>query len=215
MSTSPPTARRGQPFIVEVLRTRPWARKAVSIASLVLLVVGVAMLSYPLATNYYQHRRQGELSKQLASPELRQAYLDGKVGIGDSLTRIKIPAIDLDVVVVQGTSAAALRAGAGHYVQTPLPCQDSNVAIAGHRTTYGKPFANVDRLHAGDTIQLDTPIGGCVYQVQKVFVVDKADLSVIQPTPDKSLTLTSCHPKGSAAQRIVVRAKWQKDLQAT
>ncbi|MFN2608242.1 MAG: class E sortase, partial [Acidimicrobiales bacterium] len=134
---------------------------------------------------------------------------------GDSLTRIKIPSIGVDVVVVEGVSPSALRAGAGHYPTTSLPCDVGNVAIAGHRTTFGKPFANLDRLKAGDTIELDTPIGGCTYQVAKdPFAVSPNDMSVLDPTADRALTLTTCHPKGSAAQRLIVRATWSKDLKA-
>ena len=95
-----------------------------------------------------------------------------------------------------------------------MPCEKGNVAIAGHRTTYGKPFADIDQLRVGDQIELDTPVGGCVYELKRApFVVDKADLSVLNPTSDKTLTLTSCHPKGSAAKRIIVKAVWVKDLQ--
>jgi sortase A len=179
-----------------------------------LLIAGVAMLAYPFATNLYQNRLQDKLSKQLASPSLKQKYRNRAIGVGDSLTRIKMPAIHVDVVVVEGITPTALRAGAGHYPQSPLPCEKGNVAIAGHRTTYGKPFADIDQLRVGDQIELDTPVGGCVYQLQRPpFVVDKSDLSVLNPTNDKTLTLTSCHPKGSAAKRIIVKAVWVKDLQ--
>ena len=199
--------------LVAGIRERPWLRKVLSVFSLLLLVGGVAMLGFPLFTNVYQDRVQGRLNKQFASPEIQHAFRANKVQVGDSLTRLKMPAIGVDVVVVEGTTASALRAGAGHYRQTPLPCADGNVAIAGHRTTYGKPFADVDRLKVGDTIELDTPIGGCVYEVARdPFVVDKSELSVLTPTSDRTLTLTSCHPKGSAAKRIIIKAKWKKDL---
>ena len=85
---------------------------------------------------------------------------------------------------MEGTSASALRAGAGHYPQTPLPCEGGNVAIAGHRTTYGKPFANVDRLAKGDVIVLETPVGSCTYEVDKAaFAVEPNDFSVIANDP--------------------------------
>jgi sortase A len=210
-------AKRGDAlsFLVDALRTRRWARRGLSALSLALLVVGVALLGYPFATNLYQDRVQSRLDRQLASPALQQAYRERRVQTGDSLTRIKIPKIDVDVVVVEGTSASALRAGAGHYPQTPLPCEAGNVAIAGHRTTYGKPFANIDRLAPGDIIILQTPIGACTYQVsQAPFVVDKSDFSPVKPPTnpnDRWLTLTSCHPKGSAAKRIVIRATFVRD----
>ena len=204
----------GAQFLLDFFRTRPWAKRAVSVLSALLLVGGVAMLAYPFATNLYQNRLQDKLSKQLASPLLKQKYRSRTLAEGDSLTRIKIAPIHVDVVVVEGTTPTALRAGAGHYAQTPLPCEKGNVAIAGHRTTYGKPFADIDQLRVGDQIELDTPVGGCVYELKRPpFVVDKADLSVLNQTPNQTLTLTSCHPKGSAAKRIIVQAVWVKALQ--
>jgi sortase A len=148
---------------------------------------------------------------------------------GDSLTRIKMPAIDVDVVVVEGTGADALRAGAGHYRDTALPCEDGNVAIAGHRTTYGRPFANIDLLKPGDTITLQTPVGQCNYKVLAppplrkaadengaAFIINPNEVAVIHPpeqarsgenpAPPAMLTLTTCHPKGSAAKRLIIQA---------
>jgi sortase A len=216
MDSSDTASRSSVDRLAHFLRTRKGARRAISVLSVFLLIGGVAMLGYPLFTNLYQDRLQGRLNKQFASPDLQQAYRDGKVAEGDSLTRIRINSIGVDAIVVQGTSAAALRAGAGHYTKTPLPCETGNVAIAGHRTTYGKPFANLDRLHIGDTIELATPVGGCIYEVSRdPFVVSKNDLTPIGPSSDRILTLTTCHPKGSAAQRLVIRAKYQKDLRAT
>jgi sortase A len=201
--------------LLELLRTRRWLRRALSGLSVVLVLGGVALVGYPFATNMWQGHIQKQLDQQIASPELQQAYKDHKVSTGDSLTRIKIPAIGLDTVVVEGTTPSALRAGAGHYPQTPLPCDLGNVGIAGHRTTYGRPFGNLDQLKPGDTIELTTPIGGCVYQVSKApFVVSPSDLSVIDPTGERSLTLTTCNPKGSAAQRLIIRATWVKDLKS-
>jgi len=202
-------------MLVELLRNKPWLRRALSGLSVLLVLGGLALVGYPFATNMWTDRIQERLENQIASPELQQAYKERKIETGDSLTRIKIPAIGLDTVVVEGTTPSALRAGAGHYPQTPLPCEGGNVSIAGHRTTYGRPFGNVDQLKPGDTIELTTPIGGCVYQVAKdPFVVAPTDMSVIDPTAERSLTLTTCHPKGSAAQRLIIRATWVKDLKA-
>jgi sortase A len=202
-------------MLIDLLRTHRWLRWALSGLSVLLLLGGVGLVAYPVATNQWQKRIQTRLDHQIASPELQQAYKDRKVETGDSLTRIKIPALGLDTVVVEGITPSALRAGAGHYPQTPLPCETGNVSIAGHRTTYGRPFGNIDQLKPGDTIELTTPIGGCVYQVAKdPYVVAPTDLSVIDPTGERSLTLTTCHPKGSAAQRLIVRATWVKDLKS-
>jgi sortase A len=200
--------------LVELLRAKPWLRRTLSGVSILLLLGGVALVGYPFATNVWQDRIQGRLKKQIASPELEQAYRERRVGTGDSLTRLKIPSLGVDVVVVEGTTPSALRAGAGHYANTSMPCDVGNVAIAGHRTTFGKPFVDIDRLKTGDTIELNTPIGGCVYEVSKPpYTVGPRDLSPLDPTTDRVLTLTTCHPKGSAAQRLIVQAKMTKELQ--
>jgi sortase A len=195
--------------LVAALRTRPWARMLLTTVSIGLLVGAVGTVGFPFYTNLLQDRIQSRLDRQIASPELKQAYLDRKVGIGDSLTRIVIPDIDVDVVVVEGTTASALRAGAGHYPSTPLPCEIGNVGIAGHRTTYGRPFHNVDLLEPGSRITLETPIGSCTYEVTaEPFAVSPNQVDVVANTPDEAtLTLTTCHPKGSARQRLIVKAK--------
>jgi sortase A len=194
--------------LVGALRPRPWARMLLTTVSIGLAVSAVATIGYPFYTNLLQSRIQARLDRQLQSEELKQDYLDRNVSVGDSLTRLKIPELDVDVVVVEGTTASALRAGAGHYPDTPLPCEIGNVAIAGHRTTYGRPFHNVDKLLIGQQITLETPIGSCTYEVtQEPFAVTPKSLEVVANTPDEAtLTLTTCHPKGSARERLIIKA---------
>ncbi len=195
-------------FLLDAVRSRPVARLTLTGLSVLLAVIGVGMLAYPFATNLYQGRLQTKLAIEFERPAIKQAYSEGELAIGDPMTRLKIPAIDVSTVVVEGTTASALRAGAGHYVNTPLPGETGNVGIAGHRTTYGKPFANLDRLKPGDEVILETPIGTHAYRVSRdPFVVEATDWSVVSQTPTPSLTLTACHPKGSARQRIIVRAE--------
>ncbi len=204
--------------LVGFLKEKRWARRTLTGATALLIVVAVGLLAYPFYTNFVHNELQSRLRHQLASPQLKNAYINHQLRIGDSLTRLQIPTLGVDVVVVEGTTVNALRAGAGHYPGYPLPCSVGNVPIAGHRTTYGKPFANVDQLKVGDQIILTTPIGTCTYQVdQKPFVVLPNDLGVVATppspappagTPNSSylLTLTSCTPKGSATHRIIVQA---------
>jgi sortase A len=198
--------------LIRYLRSHGWARRGLSTLSIGLVLLAVSLLGFPLYTNVVQGRQQDRLNRQYASPELRQRYQTRALKEGDALTRIKIPKLDVNTIVVEGTSASALRAGAGHYPQTPLPCETGNVAIAGHRTTYGKPFANVDRLVPGDSIVLETPVGQCTYEVEKApFAVQPDNFSVIANDPaSRTLTLTTCHPKGSAKQRLVIKAKFVK-----
>jgi sortase A len=202
--------------VIDFLRSHRWVRRSLSALSVLLLLGGLALVGYPFFTNIWQGRIQDGLEDQITSPELQQAYKDRRVSTGDSLTRIRIPALNVDTVVVEGITPSALRAGAGHYPTTALPCEGGNVAIAGHRTTYGRPFGNLDQLKTGDTIDLITPIGACQYRITRdPFITEPTALEVIQPTPDKSVTLTTCHPRGSAAQRLVVKATWVKDIKPT
>ena len=210
-----PTLTTAPPFSAPQPHTTPRRRierRGVRLATaglaLLFAAAGIIVLSYSPATDAFQARLQTRLAGRLLSPELRQAYVRRQVSEGDSLTRIRIPAIGASVVVVEGTSDSALRAGAGHYPGTPLPGEDGNVAIAGHRTTYGKPFADLDRLAPGDDIHFDTPVGPHHYRVtRQPFVVDKADWSPIANTGGKMLTLSTCHPKRSDRQRLIVQAE--------
>jgi sortase A len=204
--------------LIGFLRAKRWARRSLTGATALLIVVAVLLLGYPVYTNFVHNELQSKLRHQLASPQLKNAYINHQLRVGDSLTRLQIPSLGVDVVVVEGTTVDALRAGAGHYPGYPLPCAVGNVPIAGHRTTYGKPFTNLDQLKPGDQIILTTPVGTCTYQVdQKPFVVLPTDLDVVKSPPipaapsgitDPSslLTLTTCTPKGSATHRLVVQA---------
>lgn len=206
--------------LVLALKRRKAARAVLSLISVALLLGAAGMMGYPFYTNMYQDRLQSQLDRQFASSDIRDAYVKRTVEVGDSLTRIKIPRIDVDTVVVEGTTASALRAGAGHYPNTPLPGEDGNVAIAGHRTTYGKPFNRMDEIPVGEQIRLETPLATYVYRVMAspdgvstvcpngaCWITTPNDWGVVGPTDGAMLTLTTCHPKGSAAQRLILRAE--------
>lgn len=184
------------------------ARRALIALALVLGVGGVSLVVYPFATDLWAARIQHGLAGELGAAE--DVYRAGAIETGDPLTRMEIPRLDVDTIVVEGTTQSALRAGAGHYPRTPLPGERGNVAIAGHRTTYGRPFNRMDELVVGDRVILTTPVGRHIYEVTtRPWVVDPTDWSPIDDYPAKGgwLTLTSCHPEGSASYRIVVRAE--------
>ena len=203
-----------------VLR-RSGGRRAVSVLSIVLFLAGVTMFAYPVGTDVYSRIQQGRLEERFSSPEVQAAYVERRIRVGDGLTTLRIPKLDVDVLVVEGTTPAALRAGAGHYVDTPLPGEPGNVAIAGHRTTYGRPFNRVDELKQGDVVELQTPLAVHTYQVVPGFdghanpwVVSPTDVSVVSQKgiSGRMLTLTTCHPKGSARQRLIVRLELVKTV---
>jgi sortase A len=126
---------------------------------------------------------------------------------GDPIARIEIPSIGVDDIVVAGVGKSDLQKGPGHFPDSPLPGQLGNAAIAGHRTTYGQPFRNIDDLQPGDQIVLTTLAGRFVYDVTDSEIVEAEDYYVVGTTDPSAaqVTLISCHPVYSAAQRIVVR----------
>ena len=128
------------------------------------------------------------------------------VPAGEATARIVIPAIGVDKIVVEGVSLDDLKKGPGHYPETPLPGQEGNAAIAGHRTTYGAPFQRLDELRAGDEVTVTTVQGEFTYEVAETLIVSPTQVDVLDDKGDNRLTLTACHPKYSAAQRIIVVA---------
>ena len=125
---------------------------------------------------------------------------------GSALARLIIKKIDLDVIVVEGVEPGNLRDGPGHYPGTPLPGEDGNFVMSGHRTTYGAPFHNLDAMAPGDEMILQTAKGEFRYRVDWVKVVAPTEIGVTVSTPGThEITLTTCHPKFSASQRLVVR----------
>jgi sortase A len=125
---------------------------------------------------------------------------------GEPIGDIRIPVIGINQVVVEGTNTPDLRKGPGHYIGTPLPGQVGNAAIAGHRTTYGHPFYNLDSVKIGDPIVLTTLQGIFVYDATKSFVVSPSDTTVVDNVIANQLTLTTCNPRFSATTRLVVQA---------
>jgi sortase A len=200
--------------------SRSGGHRAVSSVIVLLVLAGVATFAFPTITDLIGGLRQRHVTSQFNNPRFRTVYRHGKVDVGQGLTRLVIDnsRVSVNVLVVQGTTTDALRAGAGHYVDTPYPCRLGNVGIAGHRTTYGRPFNRIDQMRAGDTITLVTPLQRCVYRVVPAFG-GHANPWIVAPTASAVvgqvgllgtghwLTMTSCNPKGSNAQRIILRSE--------
>lgn len=207
-------------FLADATRRRRAGRRGLWLVVVLLAASGVGMLMYPFYTHFYAHKEQTKLVKQIEQYEGTRGvelYKRQRVVVGSALTQIRIPKLKLDVVVVEGTTGNALRAGAGHYVDSALPGDLGNVAIAGHRTGFGEPFRHIDKLRAGDEIVLETPIGRYTYRVIAPFdghpnpwITGPKDFSVIGPTAEPSLTLTTCDPPHTSLNRLIVRASLVK-----
>ncbi len=140
----------------------------------------------------------------------------GRVTLGDAFAIVRIPRFGADFArpVYEGTTREVLQRGIGHYVGTQLPGEVGNFAVAGHRTTYGKPFNLIATLKTGDVVLVETTDTSFVYRITGSEIVAPTQTSVLLPVPDQPdarpsearLTMTSCHPEFSARERYVAFA---------
>lgn len=126
---------------------------------------------------------------------------------GTALGRISIPAIDIDEVMFEGVGGETLKLGPGHMPWTPVPGQPGNAVVSGHRTTYGRPFYDLDLLEVGDRIEVETAVGLHVFEIRETLVVEPTDVWVTEHKLGAWLTLTTCHPHFSAAERLIIQAE--------
>jgi sortase A len=155
----------------------------------------------------------GDQPLHASSNSLRPAEADVKVehikiaGTGSAtLGRIEINAIGLAAMILEGTDARTLRRAVGHIPGTPLPGQQGNVAITGHRDTFFRPLLNIRK---DDEIRLTTLGGSYRYLVDSIKVVEPEDTEVLDKSDDEILTLVTCYPfyfVGPAPKRFIVRA---------
>ena len=123
----------------------------------------------------------------------------------DVFGQLEIDSIKLNQYIISGTDDQSLEFGPGHYLQTALPGTGGNVGIAGHRTTYGAPFAKLDQVKIGDELILSVDSKKFHYTVDEVTIVEAIGGEyVLYNRGDDRLTLTTCHPRYSAKQRLVV-----------
>ena len=214
-----------------------WIRAVLRFVASVLIVSGVLMLADAGVTLAWQEpvsafmaaRDQGDLEDELdaqASSALRDkeltasirdvkrrikrlAQLDKKrAENGHAVGKIVFPTLDRDYVFVEGTGLDVLRKGPGHYPATSFPGEGGTVAIAGHRTTYGAPFRTIDKLKAGQHIEIEMPYGTLEYKVEKKQIVaPDATWITNRVKGAERLVLSACHPLYSASQRVVIFAR--------
>jgi sortase A len=190
-------------------------RAVLRFAASVMMVSGVLLIADAGATLLWQepvsafvaNKEQGHLKKAFFDPP--QRVIRREPLKGDAIARITIPSIGVSEYVVEGTDTASLRKGPGHYPETPLPGEPGTTAIAGHRTTYGAPFRNIDQLKRGQRITLDMPDGRFLYRVEETRIVDDQDLSVLDRVGYQRLVLSACHPLYSAAERVIAFARFE------
>jgi LPXTG-site transpeptidase (sortase) family protein len=189
-------------------RRSPRFRSRRDIVSVLFLALGLALTGY-VAGQYWslyksQHRLQAQWEAQMARaavpglPRLPKAEL---------LTRISIPKIMLDAIVVEGATRKHLAIGPAHISETALTGESGNTVITGHRDTF---FRHIYELEKGDIIFLHRDGQVFKYEVTGRRIVNPEDVSVLKPTTDPQLTLITCYPTyyiGPAPNRLVVFSK--------
>ena len=140
------------------------------------------------------------------------AYFRKGVAIGDPIGRLRVPRLGVNLLLINGTDTASLKSGPGRDTRTFMPGQGELVYIAGHRTTYGAPFAHIERLRAGDRVTLEMPYATIEYAVARERIVDDQDLSVLKSAAREEVALQACHPRFWATERYIV---WAKPVRAT
>ncbi|CAN5743093.1 hypothetical protein BH18ACT17_BH18ACT17_12930 [soil metagenome] len=172
--------------------------------------LGWSLWGTGLHTAEAQDRLRNEFQQEVDRAEpVDPSQAPDRLPIGVAYAQLEIPAIDVNFMVVQGTGYEDLKDGPGHYPDTADPWDDTGrVGIAGHRTTYQAPFFDLEDLRVGDEMTLRTKYGTFRYEVDDVFVVpSEGSGRVLTQTPRPTLVLTTCNPKYSSAERLIVTAR--------
>jgi sortase A len=213
--------------------------KVIGVLGRIFVLAGVMLLFFTAyllwGTGVYTHHQQGTAKKSLQSnPLVNAAQVTAghippakpasPLPLGSPLFTIKIPKIALETAVVEGVGREQLKKGPGHFPscsqvpagedtdcvqQTVYPGEHGNVAISGHRTTYGAPFFNLQQLEQGDIIDIISGPARYRYRVRGQQVVDPTTgYNVVLDHGHDELTLTTCNPRFSASQRLIISADY-------
>lgn len=153
---------------------------------------------------------EGGEDAAVAPDDMRRLLVEARPEAHQPFAIIRAPGIEAleeGWTVVEGVERSDLKNGAGHMPHTPIPGQPGNSVISGHRTTYGAPFGDLDLLEPGDRIEVETALGIHGYEVRETIIVDPFAIWVTEPRRGAWLTLTTCHPKFSSRERMVLFAE--------
>ena len=151
----------------------------------------------------------GSPDERLWSPERVRAWHEALSREAPApLAVLRIPRIPLEVAVLEGIDEWTLNRAVGHIEDTALPGAAGNVGIAGHRDGF---FRGLKDIQSGDVLEIETVSRVDFYRVERAWIVEPDDVSVLDPTVERSVTLVTCYPfyfVGSAPERFIVRAVW-------
>jgi sortase A len=200
------------------------ARKVIGVSGELLITIGILLLLFvvwQLKWTDFLAARAHDLTRE----SLQQEWTIGASAAGEPATvkttygkpfgLMYIPRLRdraWGVPIIEGTEHYLLSDGVGHHPESSMPGEYGNFAVAGHRTTYGAPFADIDGLEPGDQVIVETKTGWYVYELDKHTIINYWEGWVLDPVPGKPrktqptaklITIYACHPKYSAAQRYV------------
>lgn len=180
----------------------------VTIVFSIVIAVGLSTIAIAGLSIYQINASSGSVYLR----ELASSFTDNpksvlpKPKVGDAIGTLSIPKIKKTITIIEGTGSKELKLGVGHYVNSVLPGVSDNSVLAGHRDSV---FRNLGQLKLGDLMTVRTSYGTFVYEVHKIRIVDANDRTVIVPTKDAVLTLSTCYPFrfiGNAPKRYIVQA---------
>jgi sortase A len=203
-------------MVRRLLRGTGWT--FIGMGSFVLYFLVYQLVGTNAVTSRGQSDLRNELQREWTAPAAAAApgtapkkVVPKRPARGKALAVIDIPRIQLDnKVIVEGVGRDELRKGPGHVPSTVLPGQDGTFGVSGHRTTYGAPFYRLNELAKGDTITIVSKEAIYTYTVTRTAIVRPTDTQVLDDVegpdgkPKATITLTTCHPRYSARQRLIV-----------
>jgi sortase A len=163
-----------------------------------------------LADEYEQQVDRFQVREQDTTPQ-RIAVLARRYRLtlreGDAIGRIKIPRLDVNMIVVNGTGTNTLKKGPARHRRTFLPGEGKLIYIAGHRTTYSAPFSDIDDLRKGDRVRLELPYGVFEYRIRGHRIVEAHEVSVLRSRRREEVALQACWPRFFASHRYIAYAR--------
>ena len=200
-------------------RLRGVVNRLLDITGRFFVTVGLLMLAFVAYQLWGTGIKQAQSQKQLAAdfarvssttvPHTSAQYDRAVLNEGDVIGRISIPTLGVDSWIVAGSKLKDLEKGPGVFLNSSMPGHLGNFAVAGHRTSYGAPFGDIDKLRKNDEFTVTSQEGSFTYTVTDSKVVEPTDVSVLRTTdPTRAVaTLITCHPKWTSSQRLVVHAE--------
>jgi sortase A len=210
-------------------------RRALRILGTVLAVTGVLMLVWALLvwqwqdpftalytkwkqrqlTSQYEKRARAfetTISGESIAAERASVAREAKryrrsSGPGQGIGRLRVPRMGVNMIFVDGTDSATLKKGPGRHLRTFMPGENRLIYIAGHRTTYGAPFSDINSMRSGDRVTIEVPYGTFVYSVTRHRIVKSTNLSVLRSPRHELLALQACHPRFFASHRYIAYAR--------